>query len=242
MKKNLIKISYIVLSLICVLLVFDKIVMPWYVSSDEETIPNFIGMHKDEAKKTLERMNLVPIIIGPRYDNYNPLEKDFILRQRPHPGMKVKHHRRVYIFYSGGDPKITMPDLIGKSQREAELILKNLELTIGEINNIRSEYPSNTVVEQQVPVGKQLNRGSIVNITISTGPELGYLKTPDLTGLSLTQARDLLKEHSIFIGRIEYQESSSLMPNTVISHYPNAESLISPFDSVNVVISKSKRN
>jgi len=120
MKKNLIKISYVFLSLIAVLLIFDKIVMPWYVSSEEETIPNFIGMHKDEAKKHLERMNLEPIILGPRYDNSNPLEKDFILRQRPHSGMKVKHNRRVYLFYSGGDPKISMPDLIGKSQREAE--------------------------------------------------------------------------------------------------------------------------
>jgi len=98
------------------------------------------------------------------------------------------------------------------------------------------------VIEQQVSVGKQLNRGSIINLTISTGPELGYLRIPDLTGLSLTQARELLKEHSIYIGKIEFQESSSLMPNTVISHSPNADELISPFDSVKVVISKSKRN
>lgn len=241
MKNRLKKISFTLLALLLVLIIFDKVLMPWYVSSEEVTVPNFVGMDKNRAQEMLEALNLEPVIIGPKYDNNNPLPKDHILRQRPHSGMKVKIGRRIYLFYSGGSPKVTMPDLFGKTYREADVILNNLDLKIGEITQSQSEYPSNTIIEQQYAFGALLEKGTTVNLTVSTGDKLGFFRTPDLAGLTLNEAKEKLSEFSLVIGRIEYQESSSLLPNTIISQNPEAESLVAPYDTITVIISKSKR-
>lgn len=241
MKNSKFRFVIYFIGLLAIFLVFDKIFMPWYVSSSEVVIPNVTGMHKDKAFELLESSDLEPIVVGPRYDNNNPRPKDHILTQRPRAGMNVKTGRRVYIFYSGGSPKVVMPNLIGRTYRDAELTLNQLELRIGEINQVRSENSENTIIEQQYNQGVLLDRGQSVNISISLGPKLGFFDTPDLIGLSLKEATELIKTSNLILGKIDYQESISLMANTIISQDPPEGTLVAPYDTINVKVSKGKK-
>ncbi|MBK7380332.1 MAG: PASTA domain-containing protein [Ignavibacteriales bacterium] len=48
---------------------------------------------------------------------------------------------------------------------------------------------------------------------------MGQIEVPDLIGKSLTEATMILRDSSLVVGKINYQRSFSLLPNTVLDQY-----------------------
>ena len=212
--------------------------MPWLVSSEEVVVPNVIGLDKKQAEQLLGNLNLNPIIRGPRYDNNNPKPENQILMQRPAAGSTVKVNRRIYIFYSGGAPKIAMPDLKNKTLRDAKVTLERLKLVLGNVEEERSEKPANTIIEQSYDPDVQLEKGSVIDLVVSYGPKLGQIRTPSLLGLSLGRAKKILAQSSLHIGKVTYFRSANLVANTINEQYPSEGSLIAVGDSVNITVTR----
>lgn len=223
--------------IIALVLVFDKVIMPWYVEAPETVLPELVGMPKDEAIKILTELNLNPIEEGPRYDSR--YEKDHVIYQNPHSGTLVKENRRIYLFISGGEPLVKVPNLIGKTLRDAKITIERIGLQIGEVEEIRSEFPSNSIVQQEIEEGTNLPNGSTIDIKVSVGPKIGMLRVPSLLGKSLREAENLLRKNSLRVGKINYLDSPTLLPNTIIDQYPSENKLISVGDSVDVVVTKN---
>lgn len=216
----------------------NRVFLPWLVSSDPIIVPNVIGMEKESAKNLLVSKGLKPIEIGQRFDNTIPL--NHILFQRPHVGSKVKANRRVYIYVSGGEEQISMPRLIGRTVREAKIILSRLGLNISSIEEIESDENSGTIIAQQYGEGTKLYKNDYVYLKVSIGPQMGKVKVPNLISKSLKEAELILRESNLFIGQRTYITSTSLLTNTVIDQYPSPDNLVEIGDSVDVVISKSR--
>ena len=87
----------------------DHLVFPWYVSSPEVIVPNVKGLKEAEAISKLEDINLEPIIGDTTYDE--KYKKGSIIFQKPIAGENVKEGRRIYLFISGGEPVVTVPNL-----------------------------------------------------------------------------------------------------------------------------------
>ncbi len=241
MKKIVIISAVFITVCIGLMISFDKLFMPWFVSAEEVVVPNVVGMDRDAASKILSNLSLNPMQEGPRYDNQNPRPENQIILQRPRAGEKVKINRRIYIFYSGGEPKVTMPYLVGKTYRDAGVTLSRLDLKIGDIRQQRDELPVNTIIGQNFETGTLLEKGSLIDIIISTGPKLGSVYTPLILGKSIGQAKRILGENSLFIGRIKYQHSSTLLSNTIMDQDPSENTLIKIGDSVRVTVSRKRR-
>ena len=229
-------LSFIALFLLIVVLA-NSLILPAYVDQPKIEVPDVMGMEKSAAVKILENHDLKPIEEGTRYDE--KYEKDHVIFQKPEAGSTVKESRRIYLYISGGDPLIKMPALVGKTIRDARVTVSRLGFKIGSVEEVRSEFAPNTVVEQEIEEGETLPRGSNVNLKVSIGPELGMLRVPNLLGKSLKEAENLLRGASLRLGKQTYQPSLNLLPNTIIDQYPGAEKLVSVGDSVDVVITKS---
>ena len=225
-------------TVIVCLVIFDKVIMPWYVSADEVVVPNFVGSHKDIAIEELKKLDLQPIEEGPKYDENIP--RDHVIVQTPEPGSKVKVGRRIYLYISGGDPLIKMPQLLGKTVRDAKITVERLGLHIDTLLSVRSEFPSRTVVEQNVREGEFLAKGDSVILKISIGPQVGMVRVPNLIAKSLSEAERMLRELSLRLGKKTYLSSPNLLPNTVIDQYPSEDKLVSYGDSVDVVLTQSR--
>lgn len=239
--KKTLKLAGIVLGAFLLLaLALDSLIMPFFVSSDIITVPNVVNKHKDEAVKILEALNLNPVLLPPRFDERT--KKDFIFLQRPESGAMVKTGRRVYITVSGGDEKVKIPNLYGKSAKEAQLLLENAGLKIGFVEQVESEEPQNTVVSQQYPPNVSMDKGTIVNISTSMGPAEGMIRTPKLIGKSLKDAEYYLEKSGLRLGKLEYRSAPGLLPNTVIEQSPSEDALISNEGSVDLVISSTSKN
>ncbi|MCZ7604380.1 MAG: PASTA domain-containing protein [Melioribacteraceae bacterium] len=239
LNKKIIKYPIILIAAgIILLILFDKVFMPWYVSADEVIVPDFVGQPKVNAIEALKQLNLQPIEEGPKYDEQFP--KDHVIFHIPEPGSKVKVGRRVYLYISGGEPLIKMPQLLGKTIRDAKITIERLGLEVDTVINVRSEFPARTVVEQNINEGEFVAKGKTITLKISIGPQLGMVRVPNLIAKSLTEAERMLRELSLRIGKKTYLASPNLLPNTIIDQYPSEDKLVNYGDSVDVVITQSR--
>ena len=220
------------------LLIMDLIVLPLYVSGSETKIPNVVGKNKNEAVKILEDANLNPIVQTTRFDE--KYGKDNVMYQKPVAGVAVKSGRRVYLTVSGGEILVSVPFVVNKTIRDAQLTLERAGLNLGKIDSVESELPANTIVEQQYYQGKEVVKGTTVSIKISVGPQEGMIRVPGLQGKSFTEVENLLKSLSLTIGTKTYILSSNYLPNTIVDQDPSEGTLLKINDPVNLVLTSSK--
>jgi serine/threonine-protein kinase len=212
--------------------------MPWYVENEEVVVPNVVGIQKEDAGKIVEESNLSVVFDGPKFNDQIP--KDHIVYQKPDAGEIVKSGRRVYLYYSGGNYKIKMPLLKGKTLRDVKSNLKRLGLKLNKITKVKSEYKTDIIIEQFPEADKEIPKGSNVDIKISVGPNIGMVRVPDLLGQSYTEAEQTLRSNSLVVGKVEYQKSPNLLPNTVIAQFPSKNKLVNVGSAVDVFITKSE--
>lgn len=217
----------------------NNYIMPSVVEAQELILPDVVGLNKFDAIKKLEELKLTPVEVGPRYDAR--YEVDEVIFQKPYAGTIVKENRRVYLHVSGGEPVIKMPQLVGKTLRDASVNLERIGLYVKEVEEVRSELPKGTIVEQEFPFHSELEKGDSVSLKISVGPQLGMVRVPNLIAKSEKEAVKILHKLSLKLGNKSYISSPTLLPNTIISQTPSQDFLLSIGESVDVVISKSKR-
>jgi serine/threonine-protein kinase len=210
--------------------------MPWYVSAKEIKVPKVIGLSEAEAKKILEDNDLEPMRGGESYNENYP--EGSIAHQKPDPGSVVKVGRRIFLFVSSGVPTIKAPSLIGKALRDAKLTLERMDLELGETTYVKSEQPRDIIVDQGFAVNTPIKSGTHVNVTLSAGHERGVI-IPDLLGKSLSEAEKILADNKLMVGRINYQPSFSLLPNTVIDQYPSKGTQVQDSTSIDLFVTKN---
>jgi serine/threonine-protein kinase len=236
-KKWLIISGSVIAGLIILVVLFDRVYMPWFVDAEEVVLPNLVGMHKSEALKILSNLNLNVREIGPRYDAR--FDIDHVIFQRPSAGTVVKENRRIYLHISGGDPLINMPNLYNKTLRDAKVTLERRGLFIRDISQIKSELPANHVVEQEFVEGTNLAQGDSVDLKVSIGPRRGMVRMPNLIGKSLSEAEVLLRRNNLKVGNVKFRETPSILTNTVIEQLPSVDFLVNVGDTVDLIVAQS---
>ena len=139
----------------------------------------------------------------------------------------------------GGGAKIAVPDLSGMTQKEAEAALVDRGLVLGNTTLQPSEEKKNTVISQNPPADTQVDDGTTVDLTISSGPE--KVQVPTLIGLSRDAAIAEIQGAGLVVGEQKDQDSDS-PADTVISSDPNEGTLVKVGTVVNLVISTGEVN
>ena len=230
------KLLYIFLGLVAFLLILDNIIMPWYVSSPETSVPDVIGRPLSEASELLEKNGFEVVISDTSYG----LDVDIgaVFFQKPEAGAIVKEGRTVYLFISGGVRSISVPQLKGKSILDAKFALERVGLKLGRVERIPSSQPEDMIFDQQFSEGTLLKQGEYVGVTVSAGRGGGSIVVPDLIGKSLTEAQKILADSSLILGKINYQPSATLLPNTILDQYPSGGNTLNAGDPVDLFVTK----
>src|SRR5204862_6277248 len=103
--------------------------MPWYVRHNTLVkVPSVTGLSFVDAKHMLDENSLEGKQGDIRYDENKPI--GMVIEQFPPADQMVKDGRRIYLIVSGGEQLYDVPNLAGRSVREAKFILaqRNLEL------------------------------------------------------------------------------------------------------------------
>jgi len=231
------KILIVFAAVIVFLILFDKLLLPWYVSSPEAEVPSVIGLTESAAYERLEDADFEPVISDTTFDV--KYAKGVIVFQNPEASTVVKIGRRVHLYLSGGEPVVRVPSLKGKSLRDAKLSLERIGLKLGLVEEVPSGNPRNMIFDQQYAMGTPLKKGEFVGVTLSIGQEGGTIIVPDLIGKSLVEVQKILADSALVIGKINYQRSFSLLPNTILDQYPSKGTKLNPGGAVDLFITKT---
>lgn len=99
-------------------------------------VPNLSRLSVSEMRATIEAANLRYEVIDSA--DYNPDYPRFsIIEQNPRSGNKVKEHRKIYVTVNpSGYKKVTVPNIIQVTQRNAASMLKAVGLEVERVSYI----------------------------------------------------------------------------------------------------------
>lgn len=224
------------------LLLVDRVIMPVLVHSGKEhLLPDITNVSLKEAEEILQKRDLSLKILAEEYNPSKP--PGIILSQSPNPQTKVKKGRIVKVVVSKGEKIVQVPNLKGVSLRQAELMLGEEGLEVGEINWIPSDsFPENVVVSSSPSLGLSVPLGMSVNLEVSLGASPDTVMMPNLAGKSLEEAKNILKELSLEIGETRYEVKNELPLGTILEQFPEEGTKIQRGSNIDLTVSTKGKN
>jgi len=222
-------------------LLMDKIIMPAYTRHGQAIeVPDLTSLLYEDAREVLDRLDLTIVEEAKKYDTNNEFPIGVVMAQNPKPGSLVKKGRRIYVIVSKGERTIEMPQLIGRSERNAIFMIKNLGLKLDQVKYEHSDiFPhEGLVIDQSIPVSREVKTGTPVKIVVSLGRFPDRFIVPNVVGRSLKDARMIIIQAGLSVGKIYYQDRPDLLPETVFQQFPEADVEVSRGDSLQLLVSK----
>lgn len=204
-------------------LTFFYIYLPITTNHGESiTVPDLQGISIEELQEFVVERDLRYEVVDSVYSSELPPLT--VTRQFPKPGSKVKQKRKIFISLNSVKPPTTMmPDLIDKTLKNAELILKSFELVPGEI--LYKPDPFRNVIEQQfngepIEPNTLLPKGSVIDLVRGDGYGIRLFEMPDLRGLPLAEANVLIRGNNLQPGLVFNKDSINVTSPVVIKQSP----------------------
>lgn len=228
----------IILTLAGLILLFINIIMPLIIQKGTEIeVPNLIGMNREEALQTLNRIGLQPGEIRPVPNDSIP--PDRVAAQYPRAGRRVKVGRQIDLDISTGSELVRIPNLEGLPAATAITTLQRLGFVVSRVDSIRSAaVPAGRVVATSPPFGSQVRQGTEITLSVST--KTGTFPMPNLTGLNIETARGILAAHGLKLARLKYAVSSE-PEGTILFQYPEEGMPVISGDTVSLLIAQSPK-
>lgn len=129
-------------------------------------VPTLVNLGRVEAELELQRLGLEVGEVDLQYATDQA--RDRVMAQQPPPGTPVEEGTLVDLVVSRG-PR-TMPTLYGKRVEEIEEILTELELELGDVNDIHDSAPRGTIISHTPAPHAALRPGQRVDLVLSKGP------------------------------------------------------------------------
>ncbi|MFI8285113.1 Stk1 family PASTA domain-containing Ser/Thr kinase [Streptomyces albidoflavus] len=143
---------------------------------------------------------------------------------------------------SGGDNKVSVPNLVGSTLSEAKKKAGNVDLELNVSAREECEdQPAKHICSQDPEPGggdgAKVERGSTVSVVVSTGAP--KITVPDVQGLSFEKAEEQLKAKG-FTDIEQKAEESDQTPGTVIGQDPDRDSEVEKGTTITLTVAKEK--
>ena len=169
------------------------------------SVPYVTGKNYEEAEKILKKAGFDVEIQDSIY--VDTMKAGMVIKQFPEGDEVVKSNRLVYLIINRAiPPEVEMPNLVGYSFRNAEMVLRNMGLRVGDTTS-KPDFAKNSVLEQiykgqMIAPGTKLRKGSVISLVLGDGVGNLEFAVPIITGMTLCDARERLDGSGVQIGAI----------------------------------------
>ena len=135
-------------------------------NSENVTVPSVVNMTVEEAQKSLEGTGLRLVVKSEEYSN--GVSKDRIITQTPSENTTLKKGDSVSVIVSKGNSKVPVPNVVGLKLSQAEKLLNDNKLILGNVKYEYNDAEEGTVLSQSL-VGGSSDEGQKVSLVVSKG-------------------------------------------------------------------------
>lgn len=202
--KNLLAAGCIAVVLIVGAMIFLNVVTK---HNQELLVPDLTNVSVAEAESiaTAEgmRIDVVDSVFVKR------MKKGAVYRQNPIAGSKVKKGRRIALTINAiNAKKISMPNLIGYSMRQAMAEIQSRGLVLGKLIYV-DDMATNNVLKQlwngeEIEPGTQIESESVIDLEVGLHSSDNHTFVPDVLGLKNMNAVDAIHSSSLNVSLIRF--------------------------------------
>lgn len=177
----------------------------------ELTVPDFTNMTVQEAEQLAAdagmRVEVTDSVFAKR------IRKGAVRDQNPSPGAKVKEGRRISLTINAlNAKKVTMPNLVGLSMRQALAELQSRGLVLGKLIYVQ-DMATNNVLRQlkgnrEITPGNAVETDTVIDLVVGLNPDTdASTYVPDVIGKRYTSAVDAVHKQSLNIKTLRFDDS-----------------------------------
>lgn len=173
---------------------------------DDVTVPDLVGQRYDAVR------------VSPKYGEFtveadvlefnNTYAKGVIYDQTPKANTTIKVNKSIKVKVSKGPQSITLPDFTGMDLSQVSAQLDDWGVLYEEKSVFDANTPAGSVVKTAPAAETDVSPGDTVSVYVSMGREDMLVRVPDLSGISLEDAKTLLQNYKLTIGEVSYDDTN----------------------------------
>lgn len=198
-------------------------------------VPNFVNKTQAEAKTMAENVDLKPVFTEKACESSS---KGNICSQDPVLGKTVNKGDTVNLVVSTGAPKVVVPSVVGQSLDDAKKTLEGDQYQfVVETKEQVSGEEEGTVLEQSLKLGKEVEKGTTITLTIAKAEEKATV--PDVSNKSCDEAKAQMEQNDLKGNCVEVDTQDQNQVGKVIQTVPSIGSQADKGSTVQIQIGKS---
>lgn len=216
-------------------LLFALASMRLALKTREVEVPDLTNRSANEATAVANGMGLAVRVDDTRRPDAK-IAPGRVLAQEPPAGSVSRRQRSVRVWLSSGVHSVTVPALVGETERAAQLRVAQDGITLGGVAEIRSpDYPPDVVVAQMPPAKTATER---VSLLVNRGEHGASYVMPDLIGVNGDRAGEILRGHGFRVAVVASNPYPGVAAGIVLRQSPQGGFRIAPGEPISLEVSR----
>jgi serine/threonine-protein kinase len=195
-------------------------------------VPDLVGKPLSAARKAVAALGL-SLSIAQQMES-DTIPANTIASQDPPPTSTAAPNSTVNVTVSTGPSTIAVPNVVGSDPDAAQAALRAAGLSPTMSYTVDAANPTGKISLQKPDAGAKVKKGTPVTIYWSVSGTV-----PDVSGMTLDEAKKALLASGYQIGNIAETQESSLQDGRVVRTEPEANSVQKPGEVVNITVMRS---
>jgi beta-lactam-binding protein with PASTA domain/tRNA A-37 threonylcarbamoyl transferase component Bud32 len=194
-------------------------------------VPDLTRLTLGEAKTKLRNAHLKLGTVADKPSD--SVDKGLVIDQSLPSGIQTKPGTPVDVTVSTGPASVTVPDVTGETQSQAQTSIEGAGLTAAFTNGPSDTVPAGEAIAQDPSGGSTATRGDTVTVTISTGPQAQSM--PDVRNENADTAESQLR-NNFGLNVVRQDGTCAQPPGTVCDQSPKPGTKVQNGDTATLFV------
>lgn len=151
-------------------------------------VPDVTGLSQEDAEKEMDGVGFTTTTVS---EPSSDVDAGLVISTDPAGGEMARRGSQVTLTISTGAEKVKVPPVVGQTLNAAKQQLSAVGLDFSSSQK-PSDRPKGEVISQSPNAGTEVDPGSTVTLTVSSGPDESTVAVPPLVGLTQSDAETQL--------------------------------------------------
>jgi serine/threonine-protein kinase len=198
--------------------------------TEQVEVPNVVGQTREDAEAVLTADGFEVEVAMEASEE----PEGNVTAQDPTAGSEVDEGSTVTLTVSAGPETVTVPDVVGQTQQEAETTLRDEGFVVVAQQEESEDVEEGRVIRQDPAGNSEAAPESTVTIVVSSGQ--GTVQVRDVAGRPEGEATTILRDAGFTVQRAD-EASNDVPEGTVIRSEPGAGAEVQPGSTVTIFVS-----